>query len=323
MNRLTGMALLAGIALTAGTLTVLLAKNTDSTTSTSTHPHAKVSKSTASTPLSNDASISVEKNPVARQGELRIRTLERPAIPSQPIREFFDETLAKAKNGDGEAAYVLAHALYRCNSVPTDANGQVAQIELLRKNSVAKGVAASHVEQFEKNLRATYTYCAGIDAQTAGRWHEFLELAADLGQLNAQIEYSHVKPPWEQTVSDWSNLSPAQEAQLNATRTKAMTYLSLAAQQGSVTAFNALGNAYQSGLWVPQDFVAAYANLRATSIAYQQAQLPDSSGAAIEQLRRTLRPNELEIAEQRALELISNPNCCAFDGPPDLRRGFW
>jgi TPR repeat protein len=159
------------------------------------------------------------------------------------------------------------------------------------------------------NLEQAYRYCEGVAPELVARWFEFLDRAANLGNVNAQLEFGEVEPPKYAGI-DLGHVTAGQEQLADEWRTAALRHLSSARDQGAVEAFEGLGLIYSMGRMMPPDHGLAYAHLRVAQLINSAAGTPNGSELLLKQERERLRPDDLDAAEALAMRMWNNSTCC-------------
>ena len=106
--------------------------------------------------------------------------------------------------------------------------------------------------------------------------------------------------------------TPEQRARQEALQVEAIDYTTRAREAGSVAALWTFGAWYAEGEVLPKNAIEAYGHFRALDQINAASQQSPRFGKLLANLKKTLRPVDIEAGEARARELLSNPNCCVI-----------
>ena len=241
-----------------------------------------------------------------------VRLIKRASLrPAPPYGAAYAKLLPVAQAGDANAQYSLGLLLYECRDIPADAPAMERVIDSVHQTHTRDGWDVGDPGEEERMLRSRFAECAGVPGEARSQYRDWLKRAADAGLVEAELDLPLRLPPgkWCQFLSE---CSPQQRAEQEALQKEAMDYVGRARDAGSAQALWTFGAWYEQGEAVPEDDVEAYANFLALEEINAAAGQPQRFGAMLEALRARLRPVDLDRAEQRARELLSNPNCCVL-----------
>ena len=249
---------------------------------------------------------------VAASG-VRVRIERRPRIdmPSPPYADRMRELQLAADGGDLVARYQLGLVLYQCRDAPLDDAGLARAVEEIHQTRTRQGWDVNDPEQEEQVLRTTYSQCAGVPAEARTRFRELLRSAAEQGLMEAQLNLMfHL--PQAQYCQFIEDCTPDQVRFMAGLREEARANVLKARDAGSVEALRTVGGwALNEEMGTPDD-VEAYAHFSAYDQIQQASGRERELGVMLAGLRKRLRPVDLERAESRAKELLSNPKCCVL-----------
>jgi hypothetical protein len=251
-----------------------------------------------------------EKQVLSASG-VTIRLLRRPSlnVPAPPYGPAYARLEPMARSGDKAAQYQLGLLLYECRDVPTDTATLEKTIERTYETRSRGGWDVDDPAGEDHTLRRRYEECAGVPAEQRGLYRDWLRQAADAGLIEAQLDLPRHLPPGEY-CQYLSECSPEQRAKQEALDKEAVDYLGRARAAGSAAALWTFGSWYSEGDVLPQNNIEAYASFNALDqifVADGQARRFD---AMLSDLRSRMRPADIEQADARTRELLSNPNCC-------------
>ena len=253
-----------------------------------------------------------ERRVVSASG-VTIRLLRRPrlSVPAPPYGPAYALLEPAARAGDHAAQYRLSLLLYECRDMPADKAGLEQTIEHTYETRRRGGWDVDDPANEEQTLRRRYQECDGVPAEQRGQYRDWLKQAADAGLMEAQLDLPLHLPPGDycQYISE---CSPEQRAKQEALDQQAVDYLGRARDAGSATALWTFGSWYAEGDVLPQNDVEAYASFNALDQVFAAAGEQQRFDAMLADLRSRMRPADLEQAEARTRELLSNPNCCAL-----------
>jgi hypothetical protein len=257
------------------------------------------------------APVAAPPRQVLSASGVTIRLLKRPAVvvPAPPYGPAYSRLEPMARAGDKAAQYQLGLLLYECRDVPTEATDLEKTIERTYETRSRGGWDVDDPAREEQTLRRRYEECAGVPAEQRGQYREWLRQAANAGLIEAQLDLPRHLPPGEY-CQYLSECSPEQRAKQEALDKEAVDYLGRARDAGSASALWAFGAWYSEGDVLPQNNIEAYAHFNALDqifVADGQARRFD---AMLADLRSRMRPADLEQADARTREILSNPNCC-------------
>lgn len=229
--------------------------------------------------------------------------------PDPPYGPAYAALAAAAGEGDHPAQYRLGLLLYECRDVPEDAAELARQVDRMYQTRKHNGWDVPQPADEEKTLQRRHAECAGVPQDQRLRYRDWLQQAADAGLLEAQLDLMFHLPQGEycQFIED---CTPAQRTQLEALQQEALDYVGRAREAGSAQALWTYGAWYMNDEVLPPDPVEAYAHFRALDQVFAAAGEQRRFGAMLDSLKARLRPVELDRAEGRARELLSNPACC-------------
>lgn len=242
---------------------------------------------------------------------LRIERRPRIDIPDPPYAARVQELQAAADGGEPVAQYRLGLALYQCRDVPVDAAGLARSVEQIHQTRMLDGWDVSDPAQEERTLRTAYADCQGVPGQTRTRFRDLLRSAAEQGLMEAQLNLMFHLPQADycQFIED---CTPEQRQFMAELREEARVNVHKALAGGSVEALRTVGGwALNEEMGTPDD-VEAYAHFSAYDQIQQATGRERELGAMLAGIRKRLRPVDLERAETRARELLSNPKCCVL-----------
>tara|TARA_R110000850_G_scaffold91742_34_gene195009 strand:- start:26045 stop:27016 length:972 start_codon:yes stop_codon:yes gene_type:complete len=270
----------------------------------------QLSDSDAGQALANDKPKVIEA--VSASGvALRITRRPRVEIPEAPYGEAYEELHQNAENADAETQYKLGQILYRCRDVPVQASELKAQIDRMYQTRRSGGWEVDDPVTEEKVMRQNYENCDGVPLEAREDYRSWLQRAAESGLLEAQLNLMYHLPKGEycQFLADCSE---DQKALMDQLRKEARIHVGRAREAGSVEALRTIGGwALNEEMGTP-DEVEAYAMFSAYDQIQKAAGQPGEVDAMLASVKSRLRPVDLERAEEKARELLSNPNCCVL-----------
>lgn len=244
---------------------------------------------------------------------VRVRIERRPRIdtPAPPYADRVRELQPASDRGDPVARYQLGLALYQCRDVPVDEAGLARAVEEIHQTRTRQGWDVTDPAQEEQALRTSYGQCAGVPPEARARFRERLRSAAELGLMEAQLNLMfHL--PQAQYCQFIEDCTPAQAEFMAGLREEARANVLKALEGGSVEALRTVGGwALNEEMGTPDD-AEAYAYFSAYDQIQQASGRERELGAMLAGIRKRLRPVDLERAEARAKELLSNPKCCVL-----------
>ena len=242
---------------------------------------------------------------------LAIRLVRRARI-APPTGRLFDDYARldpEAKSGNALSQYQLGLLLYECRDVPADAPALEREVEAIHQTRRHGGWDVPAPSSEEGILRGRYEECDGIPSDARLKFRDWLKSAADAGVIEAEINLPLKLPPAEY-CQFLSECTPAQRAAQEALQKEALDYLTRARDAGSVSALWTFGAWYAEGEVLPKNDIEAYAHFRALDEINTATGEPQRFGKLLADLKKHLRPIDLDQAEARSKELLTNPNCC-------------
>lgn len=247
---------------------------------------------------------------VAASG-VRVRIERRPRIdtPSPPYAARVRELQPAADAGDPVARYKLGLVLYQCREAPADEAGLARAVEEVHQTRTRQGWDVTDPAQEEQALRTTYAHCAGVTPEARAQFRDLMRSAAELGLMEAQLNLMfHL--PQAQYCQFIEDCTPAQAKFMAQLREEARANVVKALEGGSVEALRTVGGwALNEEMGTPDD-VEAYAHFSAYDQIQQATGRERELGVMLAGIAKRLRPVDLERAQARAKELLSNPKCC-------------
>jgi hypothetical protein len=200
-------------------------------------------------------------------------TVEQFVEPSGSLKDNLAQLSRDAEAGSNAAAYYLATGLYGCRRVERGNQLAVSDSEGL------PGFSAD---------------CRGLKPEDLGAFKHWLQLAADRGDIEAQVSYSLF-------IGDSISMQDAlrDPAGLEDYKRRSVDYLNRAAASGSPAAFRRLSIFYADGVMVPQDYALAY--------AYRMAYV-NATGASASGVEETYFSNLGVEEKKRARKLAQQLN---------------
>jgi len=219
-----------------------------------------------------------------------------PLLLDLPLVELRASLATRIAGGDGDAAYLLAHALARC--------------------AVERAAPPPTVVEL----------CRGDERPSLRDWWRTLELAAQLGSLEATSEYLDLQPPLMREVSMSAGPTPEQTAEMRSILVRRIALAQVAAERGSLAAIVWQAWALRGGMvlageeLLARDPVGAYARFRAAALIRAAAgYAPETAAArttatldanAATALEAELSPERRTEAEAIARWIVTAPECC-------------
>ncbi len=231
--------------------------------------------------------------------------------PTGPLVFEFTKLEQEAKSGNAVSQYKLGLLLYECRDVPSDPAGLSREVETIHQTRRHGGWDVDAPAEEERTLRNRYENCDHIPAGERDRFRDYLKSAADAGVLEAQVNLPLKLPPADY-CQYLSECAPQQRAAQEALQKEAVDYLGRARDAGSVSALWTFGAWYAEGEVLPKNDVEAYAHFHALDQINAASQQPQRFDRLLASIRSRLRPTDLDQAEVRSKELLSNPNCCVI-----------
>lgn len=264
----------------------------------------------------------IDPNEVRVAARLRRAPLT-PTLPSAPLADWHDEYRARAEAGDARASYMLAIAYRLCANVLPDEAAVRARMTKVMPPEPNSHLGSTRYAEFVQGAvdanTANAKYCTGVTKPTARQAWSLLEQAVQLGELAAVPTYLW-SPPHLASGRDGADFTEA-ELREHALIAERQRQVALEAQEhGSEQAILWLawqahtngGDQIGAGDAPSQDPVGAYAGFLAYKMirAATNRGLDHGTDQAIALYERQLRPDEADAAIARALELVSDPECC-------------
>lgn len=243
-----------------------------------------------------------------------------PELPTEPVAEWVADFRARAAQGDADAAYVLSHALQRCAPLGArDATNrdtlEATALRLARDETERANIAEAQATARREQL----AYCAGLTPPSRNEAYDMLELAAQLGSVEAASAYLNRPPQYILEVAQGAPITLAQAGRVMRLSHQQFEVAREAQARGSAEAirwlaWRANAGGTEDGTWdiAKRDLVAAYAGF----LAYRMIRFAAQRGSDratednIAKLERELRPEQMDEATARAFALASDPECC-------------
>ncbi len=240
---------------------------------------------------------------------VKVRLIKHSVLrPRPPYGPAFAQLEAAAKAGDAPSQHALGLVLYECNAVPADSAALEREIDQMQQTHRRDGWTVGEPAMEEASMRSLFVDCEGVPAEARGQYRDWLKRAADAGLVQAQLDLPLRLPPgdWCQFMSD---CPPERRAQHEALQKEALDYIGRARDAGSAEALWTFGAWYEQGEVLPEDDVEAYAHFLALDEIHA-ATGQRRFDQMLKELEARLRPVDIDRAEDRARELLKNPNCC-------------
>lgn len=242
-----------------------------------------------------------------------VSLIRRPRIdpPAAPYGPQYEALLQAAAGGQPDAQYRLGLMLYACRDVPPDDAALAHKLSHLYQTRRIDGWDVDDPAQEERSLRQSFADCRDVPAQARLDYRKWLVQAANQGLVEAQVNlmFHLPKADYCQYIED---CTPEQARMMEGLREEARQYVSRARDAGSVEALRTMGGWALNEEMGTIDEIEAYAYFSAYDQVQQAQHLERELGAMLERLRTKLRPVDLDEAERRAAELLSNPDCCVI-----------
>ncbi len=266
----------------------------------------------ANTPTQLPApSEKVERAVVESGVTIRLVRRTRIAPPLGALAASYVKLESEARSGNAVSQYRLGLLLYECHDVPAENSALTREVETIHQTRRRAGWDIATPDEEERALRQRYANCDGVPAAERGKFRDYLKTAADAGVLEAQLNLP-LKLPDADYCQFLSECAPAQRAQQEALQNEAVDYIGRARDAGSASALWTFGAWYAEGEVLPRNEVEAYAHFRALDQINAASKEPQRFERMLAGMKRRLRPVDLDQAEARAKELLSNPNCCVI-----------
>ncbi len=230
-------------------------------------------------------------------------------VPEGPLGASYARLLPAAQAGEPKAQYQLGLVLYECRDVPGDERALNREIESVHQTHRRGGWDIDSPKDEDASLRRRYKECEGVPGAERGKYRDWLRKSADAGLLDAELDLP-LKLPQAEYCQYISQCSPQQRAQQEALSKEAVDYLGRAREAGSANALWTFGAWYAEGEVLPKNDIEAYAHFRALDQIETAAGRSPRFGQMLADLKGRLRTIDQTQAEDRARQLLSNPNCC-------------
>ena len=204
------------------------------------------------------------------------------APPVGSPQEVVDALTPRAKAGDPEAAYALYLKINECKEII---------------DSRAMGASSQPIPDAARQLEE----CIALDPESYATASQWLELAADRGNLSAMLLYSSAP---EAMLTDAAEMLKDPQAVVEY-KQKAVRHLENAALLGSVDALLRLGNAYRAGIITNQDYQRSYAYYEAVKMI-DPSLVPQQT---VDDIGRSLNSRELIASRDQGRAIYER--CCA------------
>lgn len=193
--------------------------------------------------------------------------------PLGPLKDNLDNVERKALSGDDAAAYFLGSRLFECRL----------------GNPLARG------NQDAPMTAENGEFCAGLTAVDLDSFKQWLQLAADRGNVDAQTAYATLAGGTFSTSDAIRDPSAIEDYKRHS-----IDYLNRASRQGSAAALAQLSSLYERGIVAPKNLELAYAY----DLAFQQV-LGGTQMDSSERLAQNLTKGEVQRARMLARKLAS------------------
>ena len=214
-------------------------------------------------------------------------------LGDRPLVEQLAELEVQARTGNPDIGYALAMKLRECKQL--DSQYSDLQNSLDRKLDGNSDVLTRHADALDKQ----YEQCKGLSAMTLQEYGQWVELAARRGSIAAQVSYPTIN--WEALEDSGRSLDT--EA-IEAYKSNTLSFLTSAADQGSVDALSQLAMTYQDGIVVPRDPIAAYAY----EWAINQTGLVLATPKLLEQWEAQMTPEQILVGRKQGEQI--HQRCC-------------
>lgn len=231
--------------------------------------------------------------------------------PEPPYGNAYAELEPLARAGDRTAQYRLGMLLYDCRDTQSDPAALAEQISRMQRTRKVNGYEVNDPKQEEQDLRRRTEECAGVPQDQRDRYRDWIKAAADAGLVEAQLGLMFHLPKGEY-CQFIEKCSPQQREQMAALQKEAQEYVGKARDAGSAQALWTFGAWYMSDEVLEPNDIEAYAHFRALDQIFVAAGEQRRFEQMLASLGKRLRPVEMEQAEARSRELLSNPNCCVL-----------
>lgn len=231
--------------------------------------------------------------------------------PTAPFGPHYAGLLSAAQSGDTAAQYRLGLMLYECRELPEDAAQLAAQIDRLQQTHRIDQWDVSDPEAEAVLLQRRHADCAGVPQAAREEYRQWLQRAADAGLMEARLNLMYHLPKAE-FCQFIENCTPQQRVMMDQLREEARAQVSQALDAGSAEALRTFGAWHLNEEMFTPNEIEAYAHFLAYDQVQRAAGRESPVAAMLESLRKRLRPVDLDAAEQRTAQLLSNPQCCVL-----------
>ncbi|MGQ0701129.1 MAG: hypothetical protein ACT4PZ_23160 [Panacagrimonas sp.] len=242
-----------------------------------------------------------------------VRLIRPPRIepPSAPYGAGYEALRQAAEKGEPVAQYRLGLMLYRCRDVPADEAALSGRINQVYQTRQSDGWDVDDPAQEERGLRQDFADCRGVPSEVRGSYRDWMKQAAESGLIEAQLDLMFHLPKAEY-CQFIENCTPAQAQFMAGLREEARLHVTRALQAGSVEALRTVGGWALNDEMGSIDEIEAYAHFSAYDQIQQGLNRERELGPMLARLKSKLRPVDIDQAEARARELLSNPKCCVL-----------
>mgnify|MGYP001576690892 CR=1 FL=1 len=242
---------------------------------------------------------------------LRVTRTPRIDVPLPPYGPAYQRLREGAETAVPATQYQLGLLLYRCRDAASDGGDLARQIDQLYQTRRSRGWDVDDPAQEELQLREDYSACAGIPAAERQDYRLWMQRAAERGLMDAQLNLMFHLPRADycQFIQD---CTASQLALMATLRDEARAQVAKALAAGSVEALRTVGGWHLNEEMGTPDEVEAYAHFSAYDQIQQAVGRERELTAMLAGIKSRLRPVDLERAEARAKDLLSNPSCCVL-----------
>ena len=214
-------------------------------------------------------------------------------MPAGSALTAFASAESAAKRGDAHAGFVMYLSIARCQ--------EQSIAVAAREAEEAQADEAEYRRLLDRNEQLLRD-CEGIGVAEIARGFEGLRLAAQGGDIEAQLRYAAVG--YDEFGNTKTEMIRSPE-KIVAFRENAMRFLHEAAARGSSEAIGKLAGAYARGVVTSPDPVKAYAYQYAHDSLYP----PNPDGQQVlESYSRKLNDEQVAEAKKQALQILTR--CC-------------
>lgn len=243
--------------------------------------------------------------------ELRVERADKIEKPDSPLVESVPALADLANQGDAVAAYQLYLGLEYCTRQATSKPELQARIDRV---IATKRYASQQIDDPREaiaEIEGGFEYCQRLTADAVDQHFGWLELAAELGLLQAMVTVGVVPPPGEY---DLDSDDPDAQRRIREVRETAAQWRIRAAELGSVDALRWLAHAHQKGTIIEHDPTRAYAYMLAATTAefHLTNKIDAQTEAYLALLKSPLKPAQIDSATRIARSLLSAPACCTL-----------